>query len=205
MRHEPEIEELMAWFSAEKESQSLGEDLFIIMDTVISGRRYSEEEKIGMLSRKGTTTYILARQKVHIDTEAALKTFRESLLLHLITFKLNAQSGSRMLDTSEKYARNTAQQWLQIIFEGNKWEVLIALLDLERECEGYLDPIAEPFMSYFRKLLRSAWFPSEKARINSEARRLQSSIASSKKWMDPSVLPRVLSEINLVAEATRIR
>jgi ABC-type oligopeptide transport system ATPase subunit len=205
MRHEPEIEELMAWFNAEKESQSLGEDLFVIMDTVISGRRYSEEEKIGMLSRKGTTTYVLARQKVYIDTEAALKMFRESLLLHLITCKLNAQSGSPMLDTSEKYARNTAQQWLQIIFEGNKWEVLIALLDLERECEGYLDPIAEPFMSYFRKLLRSAWFPSEKARINSEARRLQLSIASSKKWMDPSVLSRVLSEINLVAEATRIR
>lgn len=120
MRHEPEFSELMTWFNAEKGSSTLEEHHFSIMNTFISGRRSSEEEKIGMISRKATTAYHFARQKIYSDPEAAIKGLRESLLLHFRAFKLNALNalnGSAMLSISEKYARSTSGQWIHLISE----------------------------------------------------------------------------------------
>lgn len=205
MKHEPEFEELMAWFNAEKGTQSLEDHLYKIMDTVISGRRYTEDEKIGMISRKATTAYNFAKQQLYTDPTSAMDGFYGSLLLHLKAFKLNALSGSPMISTSEKYASNTADQWLRLLFSGNKWEVISAFNRLEKECDGYLDPIVKPFSSCFGRIASSALFSSEKARIYNEARKLDSAGFNKDKWMDKTILPDFKNSIQSVIEATRSR
>lgn len=202
MKHEPEIEELMAWFKAEKGSRTLEEHFFKIMDTVISGRRYSEDEKIGMISRKATTAYNFAKQKIHSDPEAAMKGFRESLLLHLRAFKQNALTGSPMLSISEGYARNTSDQWLRMLSDVGKWEPLIALAALEKDSEGYLDPISGPFISYLSKVERDAFFGSEKSRVNNVAKKVLAQGFDSKKWMDTTILPEIRRYLSSVVERT---
>lgn len=202
MKHEPEIEELMAWFNAEKESRTLEDHLYKIMDTVISGRKYSEDQKVGMISRKATTAYNFAKQKIHSDPEAAMKGFRESLLFHLRAFKQNAITGSPMLGVSEKYARNTGDQWLRMLLEVGKWEPLLAIQDLERDCEGYLDPVSGPFVSYLHRLTAGAFFSSEKARVNNLAKKLLSQGFNGKKWMDTTILPEITRSLTLLIDRT---
>lgn len=205
MKHEPEIEELMAWFEAEKKSGTLEDQLFTVMDTVISGRRYSEDEKIGMISRKATTAYNFARQKIESDPEVAVKGFRQSLALHLRAFKLNALTASPMLSISEKYARNTSDQWFRLLSSLGKWEPLSALGDLEKESDGYLDPVSDPFMAYLEKLARSAWFPAEKARVHNQAKRLLVQGFDGKKWMDTTIPPRISTTLSTLVEVTKGR
>ncbi len=205
MKHEPEIEELMAWFEAEKRSGTLEDQLFTVMDTVIAGRKYSEDEKIGMISRKATTTYNFARQKIESDPEVAIKGFRQSLMLHLRAFKLNALSASPMLSVSEKYAKNTADQWFRLLVALGKWEPLASLTELEKDCDGYLDPIADPFVAYLDRMTRSAWFPSEKARMHNQAKRLLSQGFDSKKWMDTTIVPKIMATLSTLFEATKSR
>ena len=196
MKHEPEFEELMAWFEAEKSSPSMEDHIFTIADTVISGRRYLEDEKISMISRKATTVYNFAKQQSHTDPDAAVRGFRDSLNLHLRAFKQNALVGSSMLSISEKYARDTAHQWFRMLSTAGKWEPLAAVYDLEKDCEGYLDPISDPLISYLDKLAKGAWFPAEKARTHSLARKLFSHGFDSRKWMDTTVLPRIKSSLS---------
>jgi energy-coupling factor transporter ATP-binding protein EcfA2 len=202
MKHEPEFDELMAWFNAEKNSNTLESHLFIIMNTVISGRRYSEDEKIGMISRKATTAYHFAKQKVYSDPENAVKGFSESLLLHFRAFKLNALSGSAMLGVSEKYARNTFDQWIRMVSEVGKWEPLLAILELQKNCDGYLDPISMPFILYLERLEKSAHFAAERSRINNAAKKLISQGFEPTKWMDTTIIPELSRAVKAVANAT---
>lgn len=203
MRHEPEFEELMAWFRAEKESSTLEADLFNVMDTVISGRRYSEDQKIGMISRKATSAYNFAKQKIHSDPDAAMKGFRESLLLHFRAFKMNVATGSPMLQVSEKYARNTADQWIRLIANTGKWEPLVEIISLEKDSDGYLDPISSPFISHLDALARNAYFPAEKSRTNNAVKKLISHSFDKGKWMDTTVVPDILKSLSFLAEALK--
>lgn len=187
MKHEPEIEELMAWFEAEKSSYALENHLFTITDFVISGKRYSEDHKIGMISRKATTYYNFAKQRIHDDPEAALRAFRDSLNLHLRAFKQNALTGSPMLNVSRKYVRNTADQWFRLLSARGTWEPLSAFAELENECEGYLDPVSEPFISYLHPLTAKAWFPAEKSRVYNQAKRILAHNFDKTKWMDSTI------------------
>lgn len=202
MKHEPEIEELMAWFKAEKGSGTLEEHFYKIVDTVISGRRYSEDEKIGMISRKATTSYNFARHKIHSDPESAMRGFRQSVLLHLRAFKQNALTGSPMLSISEGYARNTFDQWLRMLSQVGRWEPINALLPLEEECEGYLDPVYSPFSSYLHRLEREALFGSERARVNNAARKILSQGLDVGKWMDTTIVPDIKKSLSSVIERT---
>ncbi|MDW4551737.1 putative DNA binding domain-containing protein [Defluviimonas sp. D31] len=205
MNHEPECEELMAWFGAEKRSGIIGDQLFKITDTVISGRKYTEDEKVGMISRKATTAYNLARQKLSSDPEISLKVFRDSLLLHLKAFKINALSGSPMLDVSEKYARNTSDQWFRLLSEEEKWIPLQSLAVLERDSDGYLDPISEPFILYLGRMTRSALFSGERARMHNQAKSLLMHTFDGKKWMDTTIVPRIVESLTSLVEATKVK
>lgn len=205
MKYEPEFDELMAWFNAEKESNTLEDHLFNIMNTVISGRRYSEDEKVSMISRKATTAYHFARQKVHSEPEAAVSGFRDSLLLHFRAFKMNANTGSSMLGVSEKYARNTFEQWLRLVESHGKWEPILAVVDLEKESDGYLDAIARPFITYIEKLTQSAHFAAEKGRVNNAVRKLISQGFDQRKWMDTTIVPEIMRALGHLRDATTSR
>lgn len=205
MKHEPEFHELIAWLNAEKDSNTFEVHVFNIMNTVISGRRYSEDEKIGMISRKATTAYHFAKQKIYSDPESAVKGLRESLLLHFRAFKLNALTGSAMLGVSEKYARNTSDQWMRMVSETGKWEPLAAILTLEEESDGYLDPMSVPFISYLEKLERVAYFSAERSRVNNAAKKLLSQGFDPSKWMDTTIIPEMVRALKALADATGSR
>lgn len=203
MKHEPDIAELKAWFSVEKNLNTIESYIFKIADTVISGRSYSEEDKVGMISRKATTKYNVAKQQMHTDPEIAIKTFQESLLLHLKAFKINAVSGSPMLDISEKYARNTSDQLFRILSSDARWRPLAVLPEIEENCDGYLDPVADPFIQYLEKNIGRAWFPDERYRTHNHAKKLVTLGFDSKKWMDTTIVPRIETSLRRLIEATR--
>jgi hypothetical protein len=205
MKHEPEFEELMAWFRAEKSCETLEKVLYDITDVVISGRKYSEDQKIGMLSRKATTAYNFAKQRIQDDPDVAARGFYDSLILHLRAYKQNAITGSPMLNVSAKYARNTADQLFRLLATRGAWEPIAVLSELEKDCEGYLDPLAEPLLSYLDSLSGRAWFPADRSRLQNAARRTISKGFDKSKWVDTTLAPSISAKLSALAEVLRSR
>ncbi|CUJ95561.1 hypothetical protein RUE5091_01556 [Ruegeria denitrificans] len=195
MKHEPEFEELTAWFDAEKSSNVVGEHLFSIMDAVTSGRRYSEDQKIGMVSRKATTAYHIAQQKLESSPDEALALMRLSILLHTKAFKHNALNGSPMTNISEKYALNTADQYFRIISSYRPWELFSEMKSLQNDTEGYLDPVAEALFAHIERLPLATLAKPEKSRIKNQARDTLSSGFRKEKWLDTTLTPRLEDQL----------
>ncbi|MCV2893653.1 ATP-binding protein [Lentibacter sp. XHP0401] len=193
MKHEPEFEELTAWYNAEKSSNIVGEHLFQIMDAVTAGRRYSEDQKIGMISRKATTAYHIAQQKFDGAPDEAQSLMRLSVLLHAQAFKQNILNGSPMADISERYCRNTADQYFRIISSYGPWEPFGEMLLLQDETEGYLDPVADAILIYIERASRQLYSKSEKSRVKNKIRDFISAKFPKEKWLD-TTLPPIIEE-----------
>lgn len=193
MKHEPEFEELTAWYNAEKSSNIVGEHLFQIMDAVTSGRRYSEDQKIGMISRKATTAYHIAQQKFVSSPDEAQSLMRLSVLLHAKAFKQNVLNGSPMADISEKYCRNTADQYFRMLSSYGPWEPFGEMSQLQEETEGYLDPVADAIIIYIERASRVSYSKSEKSRVRNKIRDFISAKFPKGKWLD-TTLPPIIEE-----------
>lgn len=189
MKHEPEYEELTAWYNAEKSSNIIGEHLFQIMDSVTSGRRYSEDQKIGMISRKATTAYHIAQQKLAGAPDEAQSLMRLSVLLHAKAFKQNILNGSPMADISEKYCRNTADQYFRMISSYGPWEPFEEMSLLQDETEGYLDPVADAILIHIERSSRQSYSTPEKSRVKNKIRDFISAKFPKEKWLDTTLPP----------------
>jgi energy-coupling factor transporter ATP-binding protein EcfA2 len=203
MGHEPQFEELTAWYNAEKSSNIVGEHLFQIMDAVTSGRKYTEDQKIGMISRKATTAYHIAQQKLDGAPDEAQSLMKLSVLLHSKTFKQNILNGSSMAETSEKYCRNTADQYFRVISSYGPWEPFNEMKLLQDETEGYLDPIAEAILLYVERASRKNYSKSEKSRIKNKIREFLSAGFTREKWLDTTLPPII--EKKLKHFSTRLK
>ncbi|MEN9063097.1 RNA-binding domain-containing protein [Ponticoccus litoralis] len=195
MKHEPEFEELAAWFEAEKSSGVITDSIFVITDAVISGRRYSEDQKISMISRKATTAYNMARQKIGDSPDAAYTLAETSVLLHCKAFKHNVLNGSPMTGVSEKYAKNTSYLLIRLSSEYGAWRPIEELSVLQKKVDGYLDPFAEALFPYLDSL-------SAKARTKSEASRLRNALKAvagggfdKSKWLDTTMTPQLIDRL----------
>lgn len=195
MKHEPEFEELMAWYNAEKLSNIVGTHLFQIMDTVTSGRRYSEDQKIGMISRKATTAYHIARQKLDGSPDEAQSLMRLSIQLHAKAFKQNILNGSPMADISEKYCRNTADQYFRMVSSYGPWEPFSEMILLQEETDGYLDPVADALFLYIERASRQSHSKPNKSRIKNKIRDFLSEGFPKEKWLDTTLSSRIEDQL----------
>lgn len=110
MRHEPEFRYLNAWFYSERQTGTHSDWTMRIADIVLEGRRYSESEKVTMISLKATSLYARGKDRIITDPVDGLKDFEDALKLHLRAFRLHCLSGDYRVEKSEQFARNTAYQ-----------------------------------------------------------------------------------------------
>ena len=203
MKHEPEFEELTAWYNAEKSSQIVGEHFFQIMDAVTSGRRYTEEQKIGMISRKATTAYHIAQQKLGVAPDDAQSLMRLSILLHTKAFKQNVINGSSMANISEKYCRNTADQYFRLISSYGPWEPIAEIALLQADTEGYLDPVADAFITYIEREKFQSYPKPERSRVKNKIREFISEGFPREKWLDTTLPPIIEQKLKALAQRLR--
>jgi hypothetical protein len=159
------------------------------MDAVTSGRRYSEDQKIGMISRKATTAYHIAQQKFDGSPDEAQSLMRLSVLLHAKAFKQNILNGSPMADISEKYCRNTADQYFRMLSSYGPWEPFGEMSLLQEETEGYLDPVADAIFIYIERASRVSYSKSDKSRVRNKIRDFISAKFPKEKWLDTTLPP----------------
>ena len=143
MNYEPEYRYLETWYAAERQSGVVDKWCERCADIVISGKRYDDEGKIAMISRKASSIYIRGREMMNTDPTDALQCYKDALLLHLKAFRLNCVTGTRYVESSEKYARNTLFAFFNAIARDSPWSVVMLFRDLTEAKEVYLDPIED--------------------------------------------------------------
>ena len=84
MKFEPDFRYLLAWFAAEKRSGVFDRRCEKIADIVISGKKYSEIEKIEMTSRKAASMYARGKDQIYTDYVDAIQCFKR---LCCVTFE----------------------------------------------------------------------------------------------------------------------
>lgn len=197
MGWEPDIEELRSWIEAEKRSGVLEAHIGNIADAVVNGRRYSEEQKIEMISRKATALYQEARGAMHTEVERANALLGSCLLLHLRAFRLNANLGSPMLEVSERYARSTAYQWFRLSFDAREYSAVLEKLEwLLESNDGYLDPIEEPFREHLGKIEKARLTAPERGRLQNAVKRVRARKPAQERWLDKAIWGVIRSDID---------
>lgn len=185
MGFEPEFKYLLAWFNAEKSSGAMDGWCEHVAGLVMSGKRYTENEKISMISRRATSLYVRGRDLIHTDFSDAANMIQESLSLHLRAFRLNCNAGSRFADASENYARNTAHTLLSnCLRHGEVWEVLDRIYSLVGQKDVFLDPIASPLLETFNEINRVVRRQDAVNRVKQKLRGLADSIGERSLWLE---------------------
>jgi hypothetical protein len=158
MNYEPEYRYLEAWYAAERQSGVVDEWCERCADIVLAGKRYEEANKIAMLSRKASSIYSRGKEMLYTDSTDAFRCYETALLLHLKAFRLNCVVGSRFVDLSEKYARNTLFSMFNLIAKDNPWRIVDLFRTIGEAKEVYLDPIEDAvteFLSVAKDIRRS--------------------------------------------------
>jgi ABC-type oligopeptide transport system ATPase subunit len=188
MRREPDFGQLIVWFNAERNSGAHDDWCIKIADVVISGRRYTEVEKISMLSRKATSLHARARHRIFTDQTDAHNDFMEALNLHLKTFRFNSLRGDIRTERSEDYARNTAHQWFDLILKSDApWEIFERVRKLTNTKDVFLDPIEKPLTSVMERILRTHSRPEVINRIRNNLKGLPEALERREQWLDRTV------------------
>ena len=200
MKFEPDIRYLNTWFTAERNSGVFDEWCEKVADIVISGKRYTESEKIMMVSRKAVNIYTRGSYKLTMDSVDAIECFRESLKLHLKAFRLNCLAGTVYADSSENYARNTIFTLFNVL-KTSPWEQISVIRSLLDSKDIYLDPIEDAVREYATITLPSIKRDDLASRTRQRLKGLPEVLAHNDLWLSSSCQQRV---VHLIREAEKI-
>jgi hypothetical protein len=197
MRHEPEFRYLNAWFYSERQSGTHSDWTMRIADIVLEGRRYSEAEKVTMISLKATSLYARGRDRIITDPVDGLKDFEEALKLHLRAFKLHCLSGDYRVEKSEQFARNTAYQIFQAISRGSSpWEIFDTIGVLSSLPEIYLDPLENPIVDTMNQLVRMPHRAETMNRLRNKAKSVVENLSDRNRWLAGDVQTRTKQAVH---------
>lgn len=206
MGHEPDIQELKAWYEAEKSSGVIESYIETIADTVVNGKNYTEDDKIGMISRKATTNFVQSKELYYSDPERANELMLGSLKLHLKAFKLNANLGTPMLDVSEKYGRNTSFELFRHFFDAREFHrVFDVMQELMNYGDCHLDPVEGPLSAFLDRLGKTRLSAPERGRLQQAIKSFSSRKQDRKLWLDMSVCETLKREISSLNGSLRQR
>ena len=195
MKFEPEFRYLLAWFAAEKESGVLDRWCERIADIVISGKKYSESEKIEMISRKASSLYVRGRDRLNTDYTEAVQSFREALGLHLRAFRLNCLSANPMAEVSERFARNTMFTLFHISPKDAPWEIIDEIRTLAEGKDLNLDPIESPLVEFLNTTVVNAKRLDIVNRTRARLRSLLEGLSRKELWLANNSCQRVMDSI----------
>ncbi|MGH6988023.1 MAG: hypothetical protein ACRED9_14445 [Caulobacteraceae bacterium] len=196
MRWEPDVRYLRAWFDAERLSGTRDQWPLRVADIVINGNRYSENDKLRMISKKGATLYTMGRALIVTDTIYAQKYLLDAIKLHLRAFRINCINGDYRAEVSDEYGRNTCFFLLGSVQRGETpWEVADLIRSIVTTRDVYLDPIYEPVMGVLRYWSRAAIFPRQTARIRAALRGLPELISARELWLVGDSMRRLVNAL----------
>lgn len=196
MKFEPEIDHLKTWFHVERDSGHGLDQCIRISDFVCEGKKYSNEEKIEFLSRKGTCLYNRGKNEIHFSPADAVADIDEALKCHLACYSRNIESGSTKAEKSEEYAKNTAFYLFSfLMLHGRHDEFFDFALKLCEAGSLKLDPIEEGLMRAMDLLLRERGAKAEIQKIRGRLDYLKKEIEKKSQWYDQTARRRVIERI----------
>jgi hypothetical protein len=128
MKYEPEFGYLKSWFFAERDSGYGVDECVRIADFVSSGKRYSNRERLYLLSRKASCLYLRARDDLFNTPEKAISELHIALKTHLHCYEKYRETGDYEADKSEGFARNTAYFFFDFLLRSSAFDDLFAIL-----------------------------------------------------------------------------
>jgi energy-coupling factor transporter ATP-binding protein EcfA2 len=147
MKSEPEAHHLRGWFNAERHSGFGVAECIKIANFVQSGKRYSDAEKIGFLSKRAVVQFITGRDMRFSDAGKAIEHLKAALKGHLSCLYQGLKLELTWTNRTEEYSRNTAYVLLDMLTLPRVADEFFQLIqDILSERHIVLDPLEEPFV-----------------------------------------------------------
>ena len=194
MKHEPEYKYIRVWFNAERNSGVNDGWCLRVADIVLNGKRYEERDKMEMIGRKATSLYARAQERLQTDSADAMQDLIDSLRLHLRAYRLYSLAGDGRADISERYARSTAFQLLNILAKSPvAWQVLEVIEVIGNANDAFLDPLDDPISAAAEEIVKNPLKLDGLARVRQRINGALGAIASERLWLSSSTRERATS------------
>ena len=201
MKYEPEIDHLKRWFYVERDSGHGLDQCVKIADFIWRGKKYSDEEKIEFLSRKGTCLYNRGRNDFGFSFESALADVTASLVCHLTCYSRNVEAASIKTEKSEEYVRNTAFFLFDFLVLHGRYDTFFDVaLQLSENNAVKLDPTEDAFVRAFELLLRERGARAELQKLRGRLEYLRREIERKSQWFDRAARDRVVQAAVVTAQ-----
>jgi hypothetical protein len=193
MKYDPSFDQLKAWFYAERESGFGFNQCIKIVEIVLNGRRYTEEEKIDVLSRKATLIYNRAKEERFINPTRAIEDLKESLKIHLTCFVKSEQLGLSKAQKSEGYCRNTLFMLSQYLLQNSQYDELFRSLTEIFNIRGIkVDCLEEPIIGSFQWIQDARVGVSELQKFKNKIEQFSKMASNGIFWIEPQSRIRVM-------------
>jgi hypothetical protein len=203
LKHEPDLSQLRAWYSAESSSGYGFEQCITIADFVAKGRRYAPDEKLEFLGRKGTLLYRRAKECIYSDGDKAVSYYMSALELHLFLHKKWERMEFSSSSRTEEYSKNTAYQLFDfLILNGNLEAFVLRAIEICAFKDVIFDPIEAPLIRAFEMMGMKPLPKAEAAKLRNRLETLRKNLVAAP-WDDPSSLGRI--EASLAKVVTTLK
>jgi hypothetical protein len=193
MKFEPNIAHLKTWFYAERDSGHGLDQCIKIADFVYRGKRYSDDEKIEFLARKGTCLYNRGKNDLVFSPNSAIEDIFESLKCHLTCYAKNMDVGSTKADKSEEYSRNTAFYLFSFLVQHAKHDLFFERSLVLIEGDAFrLDPLEEPWLHVVDLIQRERNVGGQLHKVRGRLDHMKRAIEKKSQWYDQSARSRVI-------------
>lgn len=198
-KYEPSAEQLRAWYDAERHSGIGFQKCAEIADFVLSGKRYTAEEKTSFANSKAVDLYHRAKERATDEPITACIQFVECLSLHCRVYKERVDSGDARAVRSEEFVRNTAYTIFDTAIKNLQIDEIAGLLS-QILCiqDGYLDPIAQTIVFLADRLQTNRYDVPRLHRSRKEIAATLEFFSIDKRWMDSSAFESCVREIKRV-------
>jgi hypothetical protein len=196
------LEQLKNWFYVERDSGHGLDQCVKIADFICNGKRYSDEEKIEFLSRKGTCLYHRGKNDLSFSPQSALGDMKEAIRCHLICYTKNVELSSTKTEKSEEYARNTALHMFQFLaYHGRHDSLFDTLLEFCNDKALKLDPIEDAISINVELLSRERGARSELQKVKGRLDHVKKEFERKSQWYDRFARDRIIESFSRAGNA----
>jgi hypothetical protein len=199
---EPDLEHLKRWFYAERDSQHGLDQCIMIADLVCEGKKYSDEEKIEFLSRKGGCLYLKGKLELPYSPEIGFQAMRQALKCHLTCYTRHVVDSSTRSDRSEEYARNTGLHLFSFIVNHGRYDEFPQVIsELVSDQNLRLDPLEDSLTNAMELSRRRRFSKPDTHKVRAKIDQLKKELEKKSEWFDQSAKKRVLEAINRTVQS----
>lgn len=206
MKFEPDIEQIKAWYFAERDSGHGLEQSLKIADFVCSGKTYDDDTKFMFLGRKATILFNRGRENIHFDPSRGVNDLEAALSLHLVCYEKAFEGGSNRLDKVEEYARNSAFVLFQFLVANRRFDDLLDVIMRILANETFkLDPLEDPIAAATATFAKAHASRGEIYKYKGRLEQVMKLIAREAGWYDRFARERLFDQLrNSLLELDRV-